>query len=76
MSADLLHQRVDHTTCARCRKKFKAGDRVLAAMIILDPDTRDPISKMRSAQMSNDFELVHAACADPTLEGGKVILLA
>jgi len=75
MSLDVLKQRVDHTTCARCRKKFKAGDRALPAYIILDPDGRDPVTKMRGAEMSGEFELVHASCADPSLDG-KVVLLA
>jgi hypothetical protein len=64
---------VDHTTCARCRKKFKAGDRALAAMIIANPDTRDPATKMRVAEMSGEFELVHASCADPSLDGKMII---
>lgn len=73
MSVDVLRQRVDHTTCARCRKRFKAGDRVLTAMIIKNPDARDPATKMRAAEMSGEFELVHASCADTALDGKLII---
>ena len=73
MSLDILKQRVDHTICARCRRKFKAGDRVTPAYIILNPDARDPQTKMRAAEMSGEFELVHASCADPSLNGNVLI---
>ncbi len=70
---DILHQRVDHTTCARCRKKFKAGDRAIMAMIIKNPDGRDPVTKMRGAEMADEFELVHASCSDTALDGKLII---
>lgn len=73
MPLDILNQRVDHTTCARCRKKFKAGDRVLAAMIVKNPDARDPATSMRAAEMSGEFEMVHASCTDTALDGKLII---
>jgi hypothetical protein len=70
---DPHRQRVPLTMCARCRKQFKAGDRVLTAMIIqkigYNPETKDV-----GAFLGGDFELVHASCPDPGLEG-KVIIL-
>ncbi len=71
--ANILQQRVDHTTCARCRKKFRAGDRAVIAMIIKNPDTQDPATKQRVAEMSGEYEMVHASCADPALEGKMII---
>lgn len=73
MNSDLLRQRVSHTTCARCRKLFKAGDRVQQAFIVLNPDTRNPATQERVAEMSMESEFVHASCLDPSLDG-RVIL--
>lgn len=69
---DILRQRVALTTCARCRKKFIPGDRVLPAYIIQKVG-RNPEGRDMGAFIGEDFEFVHASCADPTLEG-KVIL--
>lgn len=71
---DVLRPRVSHTTCARCRKLFKAGDRAIPAYIIQNPNTRDPRTQELSIEMSGEFEFVHAACADPALEGGRLII--
>jgi hypothetical protein len=69
MDFDILKQRVPHTTCARCRKKFKAGDRVMPAHIIFNPNARDPQTQEMGIHMSGEFEFVHASCADPVLDG-------
>ncbi len=66
---NVLQQRVPHTTCARCRKKFRAGDRLMPAYIVKNPDTRDPVTRELAAEMSGEFEFVHASCADPSLDG-------
>lgn len=73
MSLDILKQRVAHTMCARCRKLFKAGDRMTPAYIVKNPNTRNPETKQLAAEIADEFEFVHASCADPTLEGGIVI---
>ena len=73
MGLDILKQRVSHTTCARCRQKFKAGDRIIPAYIVENPDTRDPVTKELAAKMTGDFEFVHASCADPSLDGRLVV---
>lgn len=70
---DILKQRVSHTMCARCRKPFKAGHRALPAYIILNPNTRNPQTKEMCAEMSAEFEFVHASCADPFLDGAIVL---
>jgi hypothetical protein len=71
--AEVLHQRVPLTMCARCRKQLRPGDRVLTAMIIqkvgYNPETKDV-----GAFLGADFELVHASCPDPALEG-KILVL-
>ncbi len=73
MGLDILKQRVPHTTCARCRKDFKAGDRVLPAYIVLNPNTRNPQTRELAAEMAGEFEFVHASCADPSLEGRAIL---
>lgn len=73
MGLDVLRPRVSHTTCARCRKKFKAGDRAMPAYIIKNPDTRDPQTQELAIEMTGEFEFVHASCLDPSLDG-KVIV--
>jgi hypothetical protein len=73
MALDVLHQRVAHTTCARCRKNFKAGDRMCIAYIVCNPNTRHPQTKEQVAELSEEFEFVHASCADPSLDGKMII---
>lgn len=73
MPLQIFHQRVPHTTCARCRQAFKAGDRVTPAHIILDPNARDPQTREMGIQMGGEFEFVHASCLDPALDGRIVV---
>jgi len=73
MSFDILRQRVPVTTCARCRKQFVPGDRVVTAMIVQKVG-RNPGSKELGAMIGEDFELVHADCRDRSLAGNLGIL--
>jgi hypothetical protein len=73
MNLDILNPRVSHTTCARCRKPFKGGDRVMPAHIVLNPNARDPQTQELSIHMSGEFEFVHASCVDPSLEGRLLV---
>lgn len=73
MSLDVCQQRVPLSQCARCRKAFKPGDRALPAYIVLGVNVRHPETKELVSQLSGDFEFVHAACADPSLEGRLVL---
>ena len=73
MALDILHPRVPHTTCARCRKPFKAGDRALPAYIIKNPNTRDPQTQELAIEMTGEFEFCHASCVDPMLDGRLVV---
>ena len=75
MALDILRPRVSHTTCARCRKQFKAGDRAMPAHIIKNPNTRDPQTQELAIEMTGEFEFVHASSLDPSLDG-KVIITA
>lgn len=70
---DILHQRVPHTTCARCRRLFQAGDRIIPTYIIKNPNTRNPETQELSAELAGDFEFVHAACNDTALSGRLVV---
>lgn len=69
---DILRQRVALTTCARCRQPVKPGDRVLAAHIVQKVG-RNPETKDIGAWIGEDFEFVHAACTDPTLDGKTLL---
>lgn len=71
---DVLRPRVSHTMCARCRKLFKAGDRILMAYIIKNPNTRDPQTQELSIEMTGEFEFVHASCVDPSLDGKAILI--
>jgi hypothetical protein len=73
MGLDVLKPRVSHTTCARCRKLFKAGDRVMPAHIILSPNARDPQTQELGIHMSGEFEFVHASCLDTSLDGKAIL---
>lgn len=68
-----LHQTVPTTTCAKCRRLFKPGDRVSPVYIIQkvghNLETRD-----MGAWMGEDFELIHASCPDPGLEGKLLVV--
>jgi hypothetical protein len=50
-----------------------AGDRMVIAYIIMNPNTRNPQTKELAAEVGEEFEFVHASCGDPSLEG-KVII--
>ena len=73
MGIDILRQRVALDTCARCRKKFKPGDRAMPAYIVLATNVRHPETKHLVSQMSEEFEFVHAVCVDPSLDGKLII---
>jgi hypothetical protein len=73
MGLDVLRPRVSHTTCARCRKLFKAGDRAMPAYIIKNPNTRDPQTQELAIEMTGEFEFVHASCVDPSLDGKAIL---
>lgn len=61
-----LRQRVPTTTCAKCRKLFAPGDRVLTVYIVQRVG-RNMETKDMGAWLGEDFELVHASCVDPQL---------
>lgn len=67
-----LRQRVPTTLCARCRTLLKPGDRVTVAYIVQKVG-RNIESKDMGAWLGEDFELIHAACTDPQLDG-KVLV--
>lgn len=68
MSLDVLRQRVPATTCARCRKDFMPGDRVVTAFIIVGKG-RNPSTKNIEAMLGEEFELAHVDCRDASLSG-------
>jgi hypothetical protein len=41
--------------------------------IVLNPNTRNPSTRELSAELAGDFEFVHAACLDPSLDGKSII---
>jgi len=68
-----LTQKTPTTECARCHRKFSPGDRVFPAYIVTKIG-RNMETQDMGAWLSEDFELVHASCPDPALEG-KIISL-
>lgn len=68
MSLDFLRQRVPATKCARCRKDFTAGDRIVTVCIVVGKG-RNPSTKNIETMLSEEFELAHADCIDTTLSG-------
>jgi hypothetical protein len=69
----VIHQRVPHTTCAKCRQRFKTGDRVIGVNIVMNPNVRDPQTQIMSMQCSGDLEFVHASCIDTQLDGKGIL---
>lgn len=69
---DILRQRVPLTICARCRKTIKPGDRVIIAYIV-QKIGRNPETMDVGAWIGEDFEFVHASCADTALNGSSLI---
>ncbi len=59
--------------CAKCRKQFSPGDRVVTAFIVQKVG-RNMETKDMGAWLGEDFELIHAACPDPGLEGTLISL--
>lgn len=62
-------QRVSTAQCARCRKDFSPGDRVVQ-LLIVEKVAKNPMAAWeRGAMLCPDFELAHLSCADPGLNG-------
>jgi hypothetical protein len=67
-----LQQKTPTTTCAVCHKFFNAGDRVITVFIVQKVG-RNMETQDMGAWLGEDFELVHAACADPALDGNVLL---
>ena len=63
-----LCQKTPTSQCAVCHRSFMPGDRVLPVYIVQQVG-RNMETKDIGAWLGGDFELMHAACADPGLEG-------
>lgn len=68
MSPPVLHPRHGTNICAKCRKPFKKGDRAMMVHIIMDTGF-NPSNREVGAWLSEEFELAHAMCDNPALEG-------
>lgn len=73
MSTPPLAPRHDTTTCGKCRKKFKPGDRVLVAHIVIKSGF-NPANRETGAWLSEEFELVHVMCENTALDGQIITL--
>lgn len=67
-----LHPRTDGSTCVRCRKLFKPGDRAMPCMIVLSVG-RNPQTRELGANISSEFEMTHIDCHDPQLTAAILI---
>lgn len=63
-----LRQKTPTTECAVCHKPFMPGDRVVSIFIVQKVG-RNMETKDVGAWLGEEFELAHAVCADPGLEG-------
>jgi hypothetical protein len=73
MSEDLnalLQKRCPDHVCAKCRKPFKPGDRITHALILVNPNARNPGRLTeRGLELGTDTEFAHIECSDPQLDG-------
>ncbi len=69
-----LRQRTSTTTCAVCHKLFNPGDRVITVFIVQQTG-RNVETRDMGAWLAEEFELAHAVCADPGLEGNRLVVL-
>jgi len=67
-----LDQKTPTTNCAVCHKFFNPGDRVITVYIV-QKTGRNMETRDMGAWLGEDFELAHAACADPGLEGNVIL---
>lgn len=68
----LVQKRVPDDTCARCRRKFRIGDRLMGAYILIDPHAHNPTRiTERGIMLGTDLEFAHVDCEDPQLSGRK-----
>jgi len=59
--------RVAGDTCIRCRRKFQTGERITPVMIVLKTGHHPNDPREVGVHMSNEFELAHIDCHDPSL---------
>lgn len=64
-----IGQRVSTAECARCRKTFKPGDRVVQVLIVEKVGRNPKAAWERGAFLCPDFELAHVSCVDTGLDG-------
>ena len=68
MNAPILTPRCDGDTCPKCRQKFEIGNRV-APVYIVTKVGRLPEGGPRGVYLSEEFEIGHHRCEDPSLVG-------
>lgn len=68
-----LQKRTPDDTCAACRRKFKPGERLMPAYILLASNVPNPENvAQRSLELGADLEFCHVRCSDPYLRGRRV----
>lgn len=65
-----LGARVPDYMCARCKKRFVRGDRVVPT-IIVEGIGKDPDTGAKAVQCAAEYEMVHYDCHDPQLSGAS-----
>ena len=61
--------RCNADTCIKCRRKFQRGDRVQVVHIVEKLGVNPGNVREPGAWLSPEFELAHAVCEDPGLDG-------
>ena len=73
MATANIFPRGNGDTCIRCRRKFGRGDRVQIVNIVekIGPNPSNP--REVGSWLSEEFELMHANCADTSLDGTIIL---
>jgi len=70
-------KRVADNICAKCRKPFAPGHRIVPCWIVINPNARNPHRITESGlELGTDCEYAHIECKDPMLEGRRVLTLS
>jgi hypothetical protein len=64
---------VDSYICAKCRRQFQKGQRVVPVHIVAEAGAINPANlKEKGVELFAEFEFAHFDCRDPFLKRGLV----
>lgn len=68
-----LQQRIPATSCAKCRRPFGPGDRAMMVFIVQKAGLNPRNPREMGVMVGEEFEMAHAQCDDPRLDGTIVL---